>query len=70
MVMPVMTKMYNLTGDEKYLDKLYDNICYSDSIMLDKKTGLYFRDGKYIYFISQRGSSKCIANVWRMSFKY
>ena len=49
MVMPVMTKMYKLTGDEKYLDKLYENICYSDSIMLDKDTGLYFRDGKYVY---------------------
>ncbi|MCR5679420.1 MAG: DUF4861 family protein [Prevotella sp.] len=49
MVMPVMTKMYLLTGDEKYLDKLYDNLLYSDSIMLDKETGLYFRDGKYVY---------------------
>jgi rhamnogalacturonyl hydrolase YesR len=49
MVMPVMTKMYKLTGDEKYLDKLYENICYCDSIMLDKETGLYFRDGKYVY---------------------
>ena len=49
MVMPVMTKMYKLTGDTKYLDKLYENILYSDSIMLDAETGLYFRDGKYIY---------------------
>ena len=49
MVMPVMTKMYKLTGDEKYLRKLYENILYSDSIMLDYETGLYFRDGKYIY---------------------
>ena len=49
MVMPVMTKMYKLTGDEKYLDKLYENICYSDSIMLDHETGLYFRDSKYVY---------------------
>ena len=49
MVMPVMTKMYKLTGDEKYLRKLYENISYSDSIMLDHETGLYFRDGKYIY---------------------
>jgi rhamnogalacturonyl hydrolase YesR len=46
MVMPVMTKMYRLTGDEKYLDKLYENLLYSDSIMLDEETGLYFRDGK------------------------
>ena len=49
MVMPVMTKMYRLTGDEKYLNKLYENILYSDSIMLDPETGLYFRDGKYVY---------------------
>lgn len=49
MVMPVMTKMYRLTGDEKYLRKLYDNLLYSDSIMLDAETGLYFRDGKYVY---------------------
>lgn len=49
MVMPVMTKMYKLTGDVKYLDKLYRNLLYSDSIMLDKETGLYFRDGKYVY---------------------
>ena len=49
MVMPVMTKMYKLTGDKKYLDKLHENILYSDSIMLDLETGLYFRDGKYVY---------------------
>ena len=49
MVMPVMTKMYRLTGDTKYLDKLYENLCFSDSIMLDNATGLYFRDGKYVY---------------------
>lgn len=49
MVMPVMTKMYKLTGDSRYLDKLYDNLLYSDSIMLDSETGLYFRDGKYVY---------------------
>jgi rhamnogalacturonyl hydrolase YesR len=49
MVMPVMTKMYLLTNDTKYLDKLYANLCYSDSIMFDPETGLYFRDGKYVY---------------------
>lgn len=49
MVMPVMTKLYNITGNTKYLDKLYDYILVSDSIMLDKETGLYFRDGKYVY---------------------
>ena len=49
MVMPVMTKMYRLTGDRQYLDKLYANLQYSDSVMLDKETGLYFRDARYVY---------------------
>ena len=49
MVMPVMTKMYLLTGDEAYLDKMYANWKYANSIMYDKETGLYFRDGKYVY---------------------
>ena len=49
MVMPVMTKMYRLTGDSKYLDKLYRNVLYSDGIMLDHETGFYFRDGKYVW---------------------
>ena len=49
MVMPVMTKMYRLTGDQKYLNKLYQNLLYSDGIMLDQETGLYFRDGKYVW---------------------
>ena len=58
MVMPVLTKMYKLTGDTKYLRKLYDNIRYSDSIMLDNETGLYFRDGKYIYPKHQTANGK------------
>ena len=58
MVMPVMTKMYKLTGDTKYLDKLYANLCHSDSIMLDDETGLYFRDGKYIFPKHKTASGK------------
>ena len=49
MVTPVMTKMYKLTGDVQYLDKLYENLLYSDRIMLDQETGLYFRDARYVY---------------------
>lgn len=49
MVMPVMTKLYRITGDKLYLDKLYEYVTYSDSIMLDTGTGLYYRDGKYVY---------------------
>lgn len=58
MVMPVLTKMYKLTGDTKYLRKLYENIRYSDAIMLDNETGLYFRDGKYIYPKHQTANGK------------
>ena len=49
MVMPVMTKLHKITGNKKYLDKLYEYVLVSDSIMLDPETGLYFRDGKYVY---------------------
>ncbi len=49
MVMPVMTKMYKLTGNQQYLDKLYEYFAYANSIMYDKETGLYYRDAKYIY---------------------
>lgn len=49
MVMPVMTKMYRLTGEVKYLDKLYENFMWSDSLMWDKEAQLYYRDGKYIW---------------------
>lgn len=49
MVMPVLTKLYKLTGNEKYLDKLYENLLYTDSLMYDTETGLYFRDGKYVF---------------------
>ncbi len=49
MVMPVMTKLYKATGDEKYLDKLYEYFKYADDLMFDKEEHLYYRDGKYIY---------------------
>lgn len=49
MVMPVMTKLHNITGNPQYLEKLYDYLLVADSIMYDAETGLYFRDGKYVY---------------------
>ncbi|MCD0489507.1 glycoside hydrolase family 88 protein [Pedobacter sp. MC2016-14] len=49
MVMPVMTKMYKLTGNKLYLDKLHEYFSYANSIMYDQKTGLYYRDAKYVY---------------------
>lgn len=49
MVMPVMTKMYGITRDGRYLDKLYEYMAYADSIMFDSGEGLYYRDAKYVY---------------------
>lgn len=49
MVMPVMTKLHKITGNDKYLDKLYEYLTVSDSIMYDSVEGLYYRDAKYVY---------------------
>ncbi|MBQ8674452.1 MAG: glycoside hydrolase family 88 protein [Bacteroides sp.] len=49
MVMPVMTKLYKLTGNPLYLEKLHEYWSYANSIMYDEEEGLYFRDGKYVY---------------------
>ncbi len=49
MVMPVMTKMYRLTGNEQYLDKLSQCFMWSDSLMWDADAQLYYRDAKYIW---------------------
>ncbi|MEN3322428.1 glycoside hydrolase family 88 protein [Mariniflexile soesokkakense] len=49
MVMPVMTKLYNVTGNELYLDKLNEYLTYADSIMYDEEAKLYYRDAKYVY---------------------
>lgn len=49
MVMPVMTKLYQVTGNQLYLDKLYEYLKYTDSLMYDEETGMYFRDGKYVF---------------------
>lgn len=49
MVMPVMTKLYKVTGNELYLEKLHEYLSYSNSIMYDEGSQLYFRDAKYVY---------------------
>jgi rhamnogalacturonyl hydrolase YesR len=49
MVMPVMTKLYNVTGERKYLDKLHAYFDYSNSIMYDSEERLYYRDARYVY---------------------
>lgn len=49
MVMPVMTKMYKLTKNPLYLEKLHEYWMYANSIMYDEEAGLYYRDAKYVY---------------------
>ena len=49
MVMPVMTKLYKVTKNELYLEKLYEYFTYADSLMYDKAAGLYYRDGNFVY---------------------
>lgn len=52
--------------------------CHSDGTDLtqltyhaaDDLSPVWSNDGKYIYFISQRGSADATANIWRMSFLY
>ncbi|NYE61779.1 rhamnogalacturonyl hydrolase YesR [Duganella sp. 1224] len=49
MVMPVMTKLYTITGNRQYLDKLHEYFEYANSIMYDKDAQLYYRDARYVY---------------------
>lgn len=49
MVMPVMTKMYHITGNEQYMDKLYEYFTYAKELMYDQESNLFYRDAKYIY---------------------
>ncbi len=49
MVMPVMTKMYKVTGNPLYLEKLYQYFTYADSLMYDREVGLFYRDGSFVY---------------------
>ncbi|MBN2275994.1 MAG: glycoside hydrolase family 88 protein [Bacteroidales bacterium] len=49
MVMPVMPRMYALTQDEIYLEKLHEYYSYTISEVYDEETGLLFRDAKYTY---------------------
>ncbi len=49
MVMPVMTKLYNVTRNELYLNKLYEYFKHAQSVMYDSDTGLFYRDAKYVY---------------------
>ena len=49
MVMPVMTKLYKVTGERRYLDKLIEYYLFADALMFDQEAGLFYRDAKYVY---------------------
>ncbi len=49
MVMPVMVKLYNITGNIQYLKKLKEYFTYADNLMFDTEFSLYYRDAKYVY---------------------
>lgn len=49
MVMPVMTRLYKVTNNPLYLDKMYEYFSFARKLMFDEDDSLFFRDGKYIY---------------------
>ncbi|QJE03471.1 glycoside hydrolase family 88 protein [Massilia forsythiae] len=49
MAMPVMTRLYAITGERRYLDKLQEWFTYADELMYDREAGLYYRDARYVY---------------------
>ncbi len=49
MVMPVMTKMYAITKNSLYLEKMHTYWQYADTLMYDTQEHLYYRDARYIY---------------------
>jgi unsaturated rhamnogalacturonyl hydrolase len=49
MVMPVMTKLHNITENKLYLNKLYEYFSFARELMYDEESNLFYRDAKYIY---------------------
>ncbi len=49
MGLPIFSKLYTVTGDQKLLDKQYECFAWTDSLLFDKEAQLYYRDGKYVW---------------------
>lgn len=64
MVMPVMTKLYKVTGNPLYLEKLHEYWEYANSIMYDAEAGLYYRDAKYVYPKHKSVMVKGLLGAW------
>lgn len=62
MAMPVMTKMYKITGNQQYLDKLYEYFTYAKDLMYDSESKLFYRDAKYIY--PKHKTNKGLKDFW------
>lgn len=53
-----MTKLYNVTGNKLYLEKLEEYLMYANGIMYDDEADLYFRDAKYMYLKHKSANGK------------
>ncbi len=49
MVMPVLSKLYTITGEQLYLDKMYTYWKWYTDRMYDKEEDLYYRDANFVY---------------------
>jgi len=49
MGLPIFTKLYTVTHDQKLLDKQYESFKWTDDLLFDKEAQLYYRDGKYVH---------------------
>ena len=49
MGLPIFSKLYTVTHDQKLLDKQYECFKWTDSQLFDTEAQLYYRDGKYVY---------------------
>lgn len=62
MVMPVMSRLYKITGNELYLDKLYEYYAFARDLMYNVESGLFFRDAKYVY--PKHKTNKGLKDFW------
>ncbi|MFC6465290.1 glycoside hydrolase family 88 protein [Marinilactibacillus sp. GCM10026970] len=63
MGMPVMVKLYNITGDESYLEKLHQYFIYSVELMYDGEKGIPISESHYkstAYFGGPYGGKKSV----------
>lgn len=49
MVMPVLSKLYTITGNQQYLEKMYTYWKWYTDRMWDTEEDLYYRDASYVY---------------------